>query len=241
MVVSGRSPSGTLFAVFLPRSSARESTNRWRSELHLSKWVVEQEAERKRLFTLLVVSLRMKMTVVVFMFKIDFKNAFNTIHRDKLLDLVREVLPNYHSFVWQCYRFPSRLIYGQHILASARGVQQGDPLGPMPFCLAIEVLTNKLTSPLNLGYLDDGTIGGDCSKVLADFCTLISEGIRIGLQLNPSKTELSLQGGTAGERESIRRAFSLVCPGIISPFRAELTLLGAPLLQEASEPAIEEK
>ncbi|GAV00436.1 hypothetical protein RvY_11283 [Ramazzottius varieornatus] len=141
----------------------------------------------------------MKMTVVVFMFKIDFKNAFNTIHRDKLLDLVREVLPNYHSFVWQCYRFPSRLIYGQHILASARGIQQGDPLNPMPFCLAIEALTNKLTSPFNLGYLDDGTIGRDCSKVLADLYTVISEGIRIGLQLNPSKCELSLQGGTAGK------------------------------------------
>ncbi|GAU99981.1 hypothetical protein RvY_10910 [Ramazzottius varieornatus] len=171
----------------------------------------------------------------------SFKNAFNTIYRDKLLDQVREVLPNYYSFFWQCYRFPSKLIYGQHILASARRVQLGDLLGPMLFCLAIEALTKKLTSPFNLWYWDDGTIGGDCSKVLADLCTVISEGMRIGLELNPSKCELFLQGGTSGERERIRRAFSLVCPGIIFPSRAELTLLEAPLLQEVLEPAIEEK
>ncbi|GAU99967.1 hypothetical protein RvY_10896 [Ramazzottius varieornatus] len=133
------------------------------------------------------------------------------------------------------------LIYGQHILASARGVQLAYLFGPMLFCLAIEALTKKLTSPFNLWYWDDGTIGGDCSKVLADLCTVISEGMRIGLELNPSKCELFLQGGTSGERERIRRAFSLVCPGIIFPSRAELTLLEAPLLQEVLEPAIEEK
>ncbi|GAV06935.1 hypothetical protein RvY_16843 [Ramazzottius varieornatus] len=111
----------------------------------------------------------------------------------------------------------------------------------MLFCLAIETVTKKLTSPFNLWYLDDGTIGGDCSKVLADLCTVISEGMRIGLELNPSKCELFPEGGTAGERERIWRAFSLVCPEIIFPSHAELTLLVAPLLRRALEPAIEEK
>ena len=48
--------------------------------------------------------------------KIDFRNAFNTIHRDILLALVQQTLPSYFAFFWQSYRFPSKLIYGQHIL-----------------------------------------------------------------------------------------------------------------------------
>ena len=32
--------------------------------------------------------------------KLDFRNAFNTIHRHVLLQLVRESLPEYFPFIW---------------------------------------------------------------------------------------------------------------------------------------------
>jgi len=38
-------------------------------------------------------------------------------------------------------------------------VQQGDALGPALFALAIHEVTSKI---LNIWYLDDGCIGGDC-------------------------------------------------------------------------------
>ena len=62
--------------------------------------------------------------------KLDFKNAFNTIFRDKLLTEVDRVLPEYSVFARQLYRQPSNLIYGDKLPSSARGVQQGDSLGP---------------------------------------------------------------------------------------------------------------
>ncbi|GAU95300.1 hypothetical protein RvY_06942-2 [Ramazzottius varieornatus] len=92
--------------------------------------------------------------------KLDLKNAFNTIHRFVLLRVVRDSLPKYLPFAWQSYRYPSKLLFGQHTLESARGVQQGDPLGPLLFCVLSQKLTKSLTSPLNVWYLDDGTIGG---------------------------------------------------------------------------------
>ncbi|GAV09740.1 hypothetical protein RvY_19228 [Ramazzottius varieornatus] len=65
--------------------------------------------------------------------KLDFKNAFNTIHRDVLLRVIRDSSPKYFPFAWQSYRYPSKLLFGQHTLESARGVQQGDPL---TYCFA---------------------------------------------------------------------------------------------------------
>ena len=80
--------------------------------------------------------------------ELDFRNAFNTIHRHVLLHLDRESLPEYYPFIWQTYRFSSKLLYGEYVLESARGGQQGDPLGPMLFCLVIRKLTKSLVFPI---------------------------------------------------------------------------------------------
>ena len=45
------------------------------------------------------------------------------------------------------------------------GAQQGDPLGPLLFCLAVHELLSALKSELALGYLDDIEIGGDVRTV----------------------------------------------------------------------------
>ena len=77
-----------------------------------------------------------------------------------------------------------------NLIWSDSGVQQGDPLGPLIFSLAIHDIASSMKSNLNVWYLDDATIAGDprsacddikrCSFILAD----------IGLFLNPSKSEL---------------------------------------------------
>ena len=47
------------------------------------------------------------------------------------------------------------LQFGAFILPSEEGAQQGDPLGPLYFCLVFKEPLDSLCSELVLGYLDD--------------------------------------------------------------------------------------
>ena len=82
--------------------------------------------------------------------KIDFTNAFNSIHRDKALEAASVHLPSLFNYVLSCYGTLSFLSYGDHLLLSEEGIQQGDPLGPLLFCLAIIPIFEHLSSPLNM-------------------------------------------------------------------------------------------
>ena len=124
------------------------------------------------------------------MLKLDFKNAFNCLRRDKMLEAVRECAPALFHFVHSVYERPSSLFFGSHIIQSAEGVQQGDPLGPLLFCLTIHPLVLRLQSEFRVFYLDDGTLAGNLSDVLQDFHLVESEAANLGLQLNCSKSEL---------------------------------------------------
>ena len=122
--------------------------------------------------------------------KIDFKNAFNTIQRDVILNLVKTKLPKIYNFAHQCYAQESFLRFGYEVLNSSEGVQQGDPLGPFLFSLGIQDLVNNMESPLNCWYLDDGTPGGDANTVLKDLLKIKKVYYSHGLELNTSKCEL---------------------------------------------------
>ena len=89
--------------------------------------------------------------------KLDFANAFNSIRRDAVLMAVSVKLPQLYKFCWTAYNFDSILQFGDRSLSSAEGVQQGDPLGPLLFCLSLHPLLISLSSKLRIGYLDDIT------------------------------------------------------------------------------------
>lgn len=122
--------------------------------------------------------------------KIDFKNAFNTIRRDCFLEHVAVSLPRAYNFVHSAYGLPSLLINKSNIIYSSEGVQQGDPMGPLLFCLALRSLTSKLSTPLNLWYMDDGTLGGDASLIKQNLFTLRKEASTVGLVINEAKCEI---------------------------------------------------
>ena len=100
--------------------------------------------------------------------KIDFKNAFNSIRRDVILNLVKAKLPKMYNFVHQCYSHISSLRFGREIIDSCEGVQQGDPLGPFLFSLGIQEIIKNCKSEFYCWYLDNGTLAGDIQTVFTD-------------------------------------------------------------------------
>jgi Reverse transcriptase (RNA-dependent DNA polymerase) len=80
--------------------------------------------------------------------KIDFTTAFKTINRDEVFsstaDYAAELLP----FIDVCYGQPIFLCYGQYVIKSEVGVQQGDPLGLMSYCTS----TQKMIQSIKTNY-----------------------------------------------------------------------------------------
>ena len=55
--------------------------------------------------------------------KVDFRNAFNSIRRDKLLAEVKEYTPSLYRMIWQSYSSQSYLYFGdKDLLHSMEGV-----------------------------------------------------------------------------------------------------------------------
>src|SRR6218665_3822522 len=84
--------------------------------------------------------------------KLDFSNAFNSLHRDVMLQSAYTVIPEIYSFVHQSYSSASMLKFGSFSISSQLGPQQGDPLGPLLFCLPLQPVLHSLTSDLRMGY-----------------------------------------------------------------------------------------
>lgn len=168
--------------------------------------------------------------------KLDFFNAFNTIERDILLAEVKEKCPKLYSFLWQCYSSPSMLFFGEKLIPSEVGLQQGDPAGPLGFSLSIHPLIQQLRSEMNIWYLDDGTLGGDPASVLTDLKTILEKCNHLGLRLNPLKCELFFCGT---KDQDVMKAFEEVLPGI--QLVSSLTLLGAPITVDNIDYVFEKK
>ena len=132
--------------------------------------------------------------------KLDFKNAFNCLRCDKMLMTVRESIPELFRFVHSAYAQPSSLFCRDQVVESSEGVQQGDPLGPLLFCLTIHPMVMKLQSELRVFFLDDGTIGSNLEDVLSDLLLVEKEAADLGLQLNRSKSELLCDDSTTRDQ-----------------------------------------
>ena len=79
--------------------------------------------------------------------KIDFRNAFNELSRSALLEAVMRLTPELFRLDSCVYGRDSFLFYENDIIRSERGVQQGDPLGPLLFALALRDLAHNSIAP----------------------------------------------------------------------------------------------
>ena len=57
--------------------------------------------------------------------KLDFSNAFNSIRRDVMFATVLREIPELYPFVHVCYNNASLLSFGEFLLQSEEGAQQG--------------------------------------------------------------------------------------------------------------------
>lgn len=170
--------------------------------------------------------------------KVDIKNAFNSIERDVMLTQARAKIPSLCPFLEQCYVSPTNLFFNGHKMLSQVGAQQGDPLGPLLFSLAIHDVITSLGAPLNIWYLDDGTIGGAPEVILRELDVLITRLASLGLIINSAKCEL-FPCGVLDDKHAL--AFRELCPNITIKNKLTFDLLGALIFLEGVPAALDKK
>ena len=157
------------------------------------------------------------------MCKLDFSNAFNCVRRDKMLLAVLSKAPHVFPLAFAAYSRPSFLYYGSSTIFSSEGVQQGDPLGPLLFCIAIHDMVRSLRSEFRAFYLDDGILGGTLEDVKSDLLKIESAAKEINLSLNHSKSEIICVDVSS---QSAMLSFT---SSLISTPPENATLLGSPI------------
>jgi hypothetical protein len=138
--------------------------------------------------------------------ELDLRNAFNLVERDVLIAQCRAELPELAAFVEWCYGEETVLLFGGQPVLSRCGVQQGDPLGPLLFCLALRAMLAEARARGQMPernadcrgffYLDDGVFCGRAAQVRAALGAIQELGPSFGLHLHLEKCVL-LNAGTA--------------------------------------------
>ena len=157
--------------------------------------------------------------------KLDFSNAFNSLHRYDMLLAVHSRLPEIYAYCHSAYSQSSILFHGPYMISSEEGPQQGDPVGPLLFCNTIQPMLSSLESELKLGFLDDFSVGGPAETVAADVARIVKEGGEMGLHLNASKCELIAHQGSSVTDELLQSFLRVNV--------RDVSLLGAPLFHGA--------
>ena len=154
--------------------------------------------------------------------KLDFKNAFNTCRRDVIFDTLRTFAPSTRRYATAALS-TTHLIFGDQLIDSASGAQQGDPLGPLFFCAALfRSGFHELPNALSRGaYLDDITVRIKVEHAATYVNALEQCTAAVGLKLNRNKCEV------IGNSESICNLANTRFPNTTSSSNWEL--LGAPI------------
>ena len=121
--------------------------------------------------------------------KIHFENGFNSINRQFMLEKDFEIHPEIYKYSHSAYSQPSFLFYGDLVIKSCEGKQQGDLESPALFSDSIQDLIDSLESKINLWYLDDGNLSVVYRTVLKDLKTIVVAERTLGLKIKPTECE----------------------------------------------------
>ena len=151
------------------------------------------------------------------------------------MDAVAANIPEIYHLVHAAYSCESILVYGNHLLRSKEGAQQGDPLGSLEFCEAIHPLLVSLCSTVKIGIMDDITLVEDIPTVEADVNTILDHSEETGLQLNRGKCNIVTDNPEVIPDSSILSHFVKVS-------EQDMILLGAPIVKgPAQDAALQDK
>mgnify|MGYP000193649203 FL=1 len=129
----------------------------------------------------------------------DFQNAFCEIKRQWFFDELFKLCPEISSWVEWIYGCSALMFTGEDINYSHIGVQQGDPLGPILFCLVLALLLIELSKSYQqqgllvpqVAFLDDLTlIYPSVQEGIEGIKKVTILGKKYGLLLNTNKTFL---------------------------------------------------
>jgi hypothetical protein len=124
---------------------------------------------------------------------VDCENAFNSISRRAIKDGIEQHCPSLLPFFLWSYGTAVDLLSdnGEIVCQSTTGVRQGDPLGPLFFCLGVSAIL-KETASANpsvtiMAYMDDIYITGNQVDSIATFNFIQHSLANIGLKVNIDK------------------------------------------------------
>ena len=143
----------------------------------------------------MIYNLYIDVCVCMYIYHTSGSNAFILVSRQAFIRIVRDKFPHLAHWVEFCYAGQPFLWWDKHVLRSAAGVQQGDPLGPILFSLVLQEVVREVVKQLpdldlNVWYLDDDTITGKSADVAQALQIIEVEGRKLGLELRKDKCKL---------------------------------------------------
>ena len=166
-----------------------------------------QVVEPKSQHLFFEISLRTRRSPENVILKMDFKNAFNSLKRDKMLDTVFRKLRQIYNYTHSAYCETSHLFFGDKVIQSQEGCQQGDLEGPALFPETIQDLVNQMVSQYYVWYLDDGNVSDHYRTVLEDLKRIIAGADEYGLSLEKTKCYLIFLGNCTESSKKNEKAF----------------------------------
>jgi len=94
--------------------------------------------------------------------------------KDKFLEVLLDKFLSIYPFVYHCDNDESLQFHGNNSNVSQQSILQGDPLGPVMFCILLHCFSISMESELNIWFLDDASLEDDPSKVWNDLNLIIS-------------------------------------------------------------------
>ena len=159
--------------------------------------------------------------------ELDMKSAFNTVRRDHFLEVCSTRAPSILRLASTAYATSSHPVIGNETIFSETGVHKGDSIGPVLLALAVDEIAKRVRSTINIWYMDDITIGGPVESVCEDLRRIIPMISDIGLEVNPSKSEVTKI--SCDNLQSVLLAIESALPGVTVTEREDLCILGAPI------------
>nr|GEW71864.1 hypothetical protein [Tanacetum cinerariifolium] len=160
------------------------------------------------------------------MLLVDFKNAFNLVDREVMLEEVHLRCPVISRWVEFCYSSQLDCTIGNTLYGHAKGCSRVTLLALYFFSLVLHPLICKIGDSFSLflqaWYLDDVTIIGDTLAVRKVLELIMEDGPRCGLYLNVDKAKVFWP-----TEDSRSRFASVFLPNIAQPLHGA-KLLGGP-------------